>query len=133
MEVRCDLARIIIFDYRDQQVIMLRERGGPRVLQVVIGSTEALAIDRRLKGLPTPRPYTHELVSAIIEQLDAELEKVVITELREGTFYAKLVIRRGGEIAEIDCRPSDAIALSVGNDTPVFVEEKVLREAATAG
>ncbi|MBK8915667.1 MAG: bifunctional nuclease family protein [Phycisphaerales bacterium] len=132
MEVRCDLARIIIFEYRDQQVIMLRERGGARVLQIVIGSSEALAIDRRLKGITLERPQTHELLAGVIESLGAEVEKIVITELRRGTFFARIVLRRSGEVVEIDSRPSDAIALAAGLETPIYVSEQVLREAATA-
>lgn len=132
MEVRCDLARIVIFEDRDQQNILLRERGGMRILPIVIGSSEALAIDRRLKGLSPPRPHTHELLTAVISGLNAELEKIVITDLRDGTFFAKLVLRQQGEIVEIDCRPSDAIALGVGCDTPLYVEEQVLRDAANA-
>jgi uncharacterized protein len=129
MEVRCDLARIIITDTSDQQIIFLRERDGDRAFPIVIGSFEALAIDRRLKGIPMPRPLTHDLLAIIIEQLGGELEKIVINDLREHTFYAKLVIRQNGQLIEIDARPSDAIALGVAGDVAIYVEDHVLNNA----
>ncbi len=130
MEVRMDLAQIRISETHDQQVIVLRERSGPRSLQIVIGLTEALAIDRRVKGVQLPRPMTHDLLGNVVEQLAGELEKIVINDLRDHTFYAKLVIRHQGELVEVDSRPSDAIALGVANDVPLYVEDHVLTEAA---
>lgn len=130
MEVRVDLAQIRISELHEQQVIVLRERSGSRILQIVIGMPEALAINRRIKGEMPPRPGTHDLLANTIEEMGGELEKVVINDLKEHTFYAKLVIRRGGELLEVDSRPSDAIAVAVGAETPLYVEEHVLREAA---
>jgi len=129
MDVRMDLARIIIKELSDQQYIYLREHGGTREFPIVIGDNEALAIDRRLKGQKRARPMTHDLLADVIEQLGADLEKIVINDLKEHTFYAKLIIRQGGALMEIDSRPSDAIALGVASDTPIFVSEHVLREA----
>lgn len=129
MDVRMDLARIIIKELSDQQYIYLREHGGTREFPIVIGDHEALAIDRRLKGQKRARPMTHDLLADIIEQLGADLEKIVINDLKDHTFYAKLVVRQGGALMEIDSRPSDAIALGVASDTPIFVSEHVLREA----
>jgi bifunctional DNase/RNase len=126
MEVRVDLAQIIICETRDQQLIVLRERSGPRALPIVIGLTEALAIDRRVKGLQLQRPMTHDLLANLIETLSAELEKIVINDLRDHTFYAKLVLRFQGELVEVDSRPSDAIALGVATDVPIYVEDHVL-------
>jgi bifunctional DNase/RNase len=132
MEVRCDLARIIITETSDQQIIVLRERDGERAFPIVIGSFEAAAIDRRLKGIPIPRPLTHDLLANIIEQLGGDLEKIVISDLRDHTFFAKLVIRQGSQLIEIDARPSDAIALGVAGDVAIYVEERVLDDAAGA-
>lgn len=129
MDVRMDLARIIIKELSDQQYIFLREHGGEREFPIVIGDNEALAIDRRLKGQKRARPMTHDLLADVIEQLGAELEKIVINDLKDHTFYAKLVVRQEGRLLEIDSRPSDAIALGVASDTPIFVSEHVLREA----
>lgn len=127
MLVRMDLARIIIRETGDSQIIVLRERDGNRHFPILIGLSEAVAIDRRVKGIEAPRPLTHDLMALIIESLEAELEQIVISELREHTFYAKLMIRRNGELISVDSRPSDAIALGVTNNTPICVEESVLR------
>lgn len=130
MPIRMDLARTIIVETSDSQVIVLKERGGDRHLPILIGINEALAIDRRLKGLRTPRPMTHELMANVIESLDAELERIVINDLRDHTFFAKLVIRHAGNVVEIDSRPSDAIALGVASNTPIYVAGRVLEEAS---
>ncbi len=130
MEVRVDLARIVIQDTSDQQIIFLRERDGEREFPIVIGDAEALAIDRRLKGYKRARPMTHDLMSDIIDALGAELEKIVINDLKNHTFYAKLVLRHRGEVVEVDSRPSDAIALGVASETAIFVSEHVLREVS---
>jgi bifunctional DNase/RNase len=131
MDVQMDLARIIISETSEQQIIVLKERDGERQFPIVIGSYEAIAIDRRLKGLQPPRPLTHDLMANIIEALSGELERIVVCDLRQGTFYAHLIIRRDGELIEIDSRPSDAIALGVAMETPIFVSEHVLREVAS--
>lgn len=128
MAVQVELKRIIITEASDQQVIYLKEVSGERAFPIVIGLTEALAIDRRLKGQPTPRPQTHELLSSVIEKLDGQLERIVINDLQDHTFFARLVIRQNGKTVEIDSRPSDAIALGVSNNVPIFVAEHVLDE-----
>ncbi|MHC4443459.1 MAG: bifunctional nuclease family protein [Planctomycetota bacterium] len=128
MEVRMDLARIVISDTSEQQIIVLSERSGIRQFPIVIGITEAWAIDRRVKDITTPRPLTHDLLANVIKDLNGELEKIVVHDLREHTFYAKLVIRQNGKLIEVDARPSDAIALGVAGDTPIYVEESVLKE-----
>jgi len=130
MDIRMSLARIVIQDTADQQIIFLREVDGDREFPIVIGDTEALAIDRRLKGYRKARPMTHDLLADVIEKMGGELEKIVINDLKDGTFYARLVLRVDGRLIEVDSRPSDAIALGVGtaNETPVYVSEHVLRE-----
>jgi len=132
MEVRMDLARIVIQDTSDQQIIFLRERDGTREFPIVIGHAEANAIYRRLKGEKKPRPLTHDLLADVIERMHGDLEKIVISDLKNHTFYAKLVLRAHGELIEIDSRPSDAIALGAASDTPIFVEDKVLQEICRA-
>ncbi len=126
--VQMELARIVIMENGDSQMIILRERGGDRFFPILIGINEAMAIDRRVKGIEMPRPLTHDLMANIIERLDADLERIVISDLRDHTFYAKLIVRRNGELLEIDSRPSDAIALGVTSQTPIFVEDEVLRK-----
>ncbi|MCH8805042.1 MAG: bifunctional nuclease family protein [Planctomycetes bacterium] len=130
MEVRMDLSQIVISETRDQQLIVLRERNGTRELPIVIGLDVAFAIDRRVKGVQMSRPLTHDLLANVIESIGAELEKIVVNDLRQHTFYAKLVIRNQGELIEVDSRPSDAIALGVATEVPIYVEEHVLREVA---
>lgn len=124
--VRMDLARIIITETSDQQIIVLKERNGHRAFPIVIGIYEATAIDRGVREIVTERPLTHDLIRNILEALGVELLRVVINDLRDNTFYARLVLRRNGKEVEVDSRPSDAIALAVQKSTPIYVEEKVL-------
>jgi len=131
MLVRMELARIIIVESGDSQVIVLREHDGDRQFPILIGINEALAIDRGVKGLQTSRPMTHDLIASIIKQLGSELERIVIHDLRDHTFFAKLVLRRDGELIEVDCRPSDAIALGAVGNTPILVEDNVLTEVCS--
>lgn len=128
--VRMNLARIVIVDGEDEKMsmIVLHEVDGDRAFPILIGIHEAYAIDRRTKGVPVPRPMTHDLIARIFEAMDCELEQVVISELRDSTFFAKLIVRRNGELIEVDSRPSDAIAVGAGADTPIYVDESVLDE-----
>jgi uncharacterized protein len=128
MEVRMDLARIVISDTSEQQIIVLSETDGDRQFPIVIGVTEALAIDRRVKGIVTPRPLTHDLLTSVISHLGGELERIVVNDLRDHTFYAKLIIRCNDGLIEVDARPSDAIALGVASETPIYVAESVLKQ-----
>ena len=128
MEIRMDLFKIIISETSDQQVIMLKEHDGQRVFPIVIGISEAFAIDRRLKGIHAPRPLTHDLLASVIEHLNGQLEKIVIHDLRDRTFYAKLIVRQNSRLIEVDSRPSDAIALGIATEVPIYVEEHVLRD-----
>jgi bifunctional DNase/RNase len=127
--VQMELKRIIISEVHDQQVIMLKEAEGDRSFPIVIGIFEATSIDRRVKGMPSPRPLTHDLVASVIESMGGELQDIFISELREHTYYAKLRIRSNGELIEVDCRPSDAIALAVTAKVPIYVNEDVIEEA----
>src|SRR6202451_1403361 len=108
MPVQMELSRIIISEINDQQFIYLKEVDGDRSFPIVIGIFEATSIDRRVKNLASPRPLTHDLVNTVIEQLGGELQDIYISELREHTYYAKLRIRKEGELIDVDSRPSDA-------------------------
>ena len=123
-----ELKRIIISEIHEQQVILLKEVDGDRNFSIMIGIFEATSIDRRVKHLPSPRPLTHDLVTGAIDALGGELRDIYISELREHTYYAKLRIRQNGEMVEVDCRPSDAIALAVTASVPIYVSEDVLEE-----
>lgn len=130
MLVRMNLARIVIVDSDEEKMsmIVLSEVEGDRAFPILIGIHEAYAIDRRTKGIMVQRPMTHDLIERMIGDLDCTLDQIIISELRDSTFYAKLVLRRDGEMVEIDSRPSDAIAVGAGTDTPIFVDESVLQE-----
>ena len=128
MPVQMELKRIIISEVHDQQVIMLKEVEGDRSFPIVIGIFEAHSIDRRVKKLESPRPLTHDLVANVVESLGGELQDIIISELREHTYFAKLRIRYEGELVEVDCRPSDAIAVAVTASVPIYVNEDVLGE-----
>ncbi|MBI3463055.1 MAG: bifunctional nuclease family protein [Planctomycetes bacterium] len=130
MPVQMELARIIISDVNDQQVVYLKEIDGDRRFPILIGIFEAASIRRRVNGETSPRPLTHDLVVNVVEELGGELQDVIISELREHTYYARLRIRRDGELLEVDSRPSDAIAVAVTTDPPlpIYVAEEVLDE-----
>lgn len=125
METEVELSRIIINEASDQQIIVLKERNGQRSFPIVIGIVEIFAIDRRLKGIEPPRPMTHDLLDSVIENLGANIEKIVINDLRNHTFYAKICLNLNGRTVEIDSRPSDAIALGVASNAPIYVAEHV--------
>jgi len=130
MPVQMQLSRIIISEINEQQVIYLKEVDGDRQFPILIGIFEATSIDRRVKHYESPRPLTHDLLVQSIEALGAELDSVVISELRQHTYYAMLRVRHDGELIEIDARPSDAIAVAVTCDPPlpIYVSEEVLSD-----
>lgn len=130
MPVQMQLSRIIISDINESQVIYLKEIDGDRHFPILIGIFEATSIDRRVKEYESPRPLTHDLIVGVVEALGGDLDSVVISELREHTYYAQVRIRYEGEIIEIDSRPSDAIAVAVTCDPPlpIYVAEEVLQD-----
>lgn len=129
--VPCYLSQVVIDEQGEEQAVFLSERGGSRRFPIRIGASEALAIDRAVKDQVFPRPLTHDLILALISSLRGRLLEVRITDLQEGTFFALLVLERGdGSRVEIDCRPSDALALLVRTPgLPLLVAEAVLAEA----
>ena len=133
MPVLMQLSRIIISEINDQQVIYLKEVDGDRQFPILIGIFEATSIDRRVKDIPRPRPLTHDLLVNTVDALGAKLDSVVISELREHTYYACLRVSIDGELIEIDARPSDAIAVAVTCEPqlPIYVSEDVIEEAMT--
>jgi uncharacterized protein len=126
--IQMELRRIIINEVDDQQVIVLREVEGERSFPIVIGLFEATSIDRRVRGVATPRPLTHDLIVSAVELLGAEVRDVVINDLKDQTYFAKLRLAKDGELIEIDCRPSDAVAVAVTAKVPLYVSEDVLGE-----
>ncbi len=137
MNVPMQLSRVLILDSSPEQFITLEECGGSRSFAIKIGTMEAMAIERRLRGEAPPRPQTHELLESTIRAMGGRLERIVIHRLDGGTYFASLVIRRIGvplddpdALVEVDARPSDAIAVGVGMQTPIEVDEEVLVESA---
>ena len=128
MSVQMELHKIIISEMQPEQIIMLKEVDGERKFPIVIGNPEAYAIDRRLKGVVSPRPLTHDLLANVIEQLGGTIDRIEINNLEGGTFFARIHIRQDGQVVKIDSRPSDAIALGVATNVPIFVAEHVLEE-----
>jgi bifunctional DNase/RNase len=114
----------------NQPIVLLRERGGERYLPIWIGAAEAAAIALSLQGVATPRPMTHDLMKTMLEDLAVQVQRIIVTELRESTFYATIELQHGTDALEISSRPSDAIALAVRMEVPIFASEDVLEEAA---
>jgi bifunctional DNase/RNase len=123
-----ELSRIIISEVNDQQVVYLKEVEGERTFPILIGLFEATSIDRRVKHHQSPRPLTHDLLVAAVEQMGGVFQDVVISELKEHTYFATIRVEKDGETIEIDARPSDAIAVAVTCDPalPIYVAEEVL-------
>jgi bifunctional DNase/RNase len=126
--VQMELNKIIISEMQDSQFIWLKEVDGERKFAIVIGSGEAYAIDRRLKGIATQRPMTHDLLASVIEGMGGTIDRIEINNLEGGTFFARIHIRQDGEVVKVDSRPSDAIALGVATSVPIYVAEHVLEE-----
>jgi hypothetical protein len=111
-------------------IVLLKEREGERYLPIWIGPAEAAAIAFALQGVPTVRPLTHDLMKNLLEELSVRIDRILITELREGTFYATIEMSRNGTRYEVSSRPSDAIALAARVNVPIFAQEEVLTEAS---
>jgi hypothetical protein len=127
--VEMELNKIVIDEKRHDQLIVLKEKNGERLLPIVIGLNEVSAIKLKISGLNPPRPITHDLLHSIIKELGASIEKIIIDKLQNNIFYAKLIIKsESGKSQSIDARPSDSIALAVRAHAPIFVEEDVLKQ-----
>jgi len=128
--IEMELNKIVIDEKRHDQLIVLKEKNGDRVLPIVIGLAEASAIKLKISGFNPPRPLTHDLLHIAIGELDAKIEKIIIDKLEEETFHAKLVIKSAnGEEKIIDARPSDSIALAVRAHAPIFVEDEIIKKS----
>ena len=127
------LGRIVLREDSPQQYIFLTERGGARGFPIVIGLGEAAEIHRVVTSAESPRPLTHQLAHAILQALDADLVRCDIVDLRQNTFFAQIVLRRrnSNEVAIVDARPSDAIALALRAKAPIRVAESVLAQVRT--
>ncbi|MEK6732849.1 MAG: bifunctional nuclease family protein [Candidatus Omnitrophota bacterium] len=124
--VEMELNKIRIDENRGEQVIVLKEKEGERILPIVIGIMEVTAIKMKISGVNPPRPMTHDLLYNAITQLGAKIDKIIINKLENNTFFAKLVISIDSRTEEVDARPSDSIAIAIRAKAPIFVEEEVL-------
>ncbi len=128
--VEMELNKIVIDEKRHDQLIVLKEKDGNRILPIVIGLAEASAIKLKISGFQPPRPLTHDLLHNTIENLEASIDKIVIDKLEDNTFHAKLILKTGsGKFKSIDARPSDSIALAVRAHVPIFVEDEVIKQS----
>ena len=129
--VEMELNKIRIDENRGEQVIVLKEKSGNRILPIVIGIMEVTAIKMKISGITPPRPMTHDLLCSAVSKLGGKIDKIVITKLEQNTFFAKLVLQIDSRVEEIDARPSDSIALAIRAKAPIFVEEEILDSVKT--
>ena len=113
-----------------QPIVLLKTADGNKFLPIWIGHSEAAAILMKLQGASTPRPLTHDLVTSMLAELEARVTRITVTELRDNTFYASITIQQDGSEIEVDSRPSDAIALAVRAEAPIFADDRVIEESA---
>ncbi len=127
--VEMELHKIVIDEKRHDQLIVLKEKGGSRMLPIVIGLNEASAIKLKISGFNPPRPLTHDLLHTTIQFLDAAIDRILIDKLEENTFHAKIVLKtHNGVVKTLDARPSDSIALAVRAHAPIFVEDSIIKQ-----
>jgi bifunctional DNase/RNase len=129
MQIQMNIKGLMIDPITNMPIIILRDEDGQRILPIWVGVFEANAIALQIENVQTPRPMTHDLLKNVIDDLSASVERIVVTELKENTFYALIHLRRNGHSIEVDARPSDAIALALRTRSPIFVEEAVIDSA----
>jgi len=127
IEMTIDSIRVSLMNY--QRVVILKEKLAERYLPIWIGPAEADAIAVKLQGVSVPRPLTHDLLSSVIDCLGASIHSIIVSDLKNDTFYAKIILNVNGGQIEVDSRPSDALALAVRTGAPIYVEEEVLDKA----
>jgi len=130
MEIEMRIKGLVIDPISKMPIVVLEEIEGDRLLPIWIGVFEANAISLKMENIPTPRPLTHDLIKNVLQKLDASIEKIVVSDVLDNTFYAYIYCRcNKGKIIKIDSRPSDAIALSLHMEAPIYVEEKIVEKA----
>jgi bifunctional DNase/RNase len=127
VEMTIDSIRVSLMNY--QRVVILKEKAADRYLPIWIGPAEADAIAVKLQGASVPRPLTHDLLSSVVGALGASVNSIIVNDLKNDTFFAKIILNVDGKQLEVDSRPSDALALAVRVDVPIFVEDTVLDKA----
>lgn len=129
MEVEMKIRGLMMDPVTNMPVVILKDTGGKRVLPIWVGIYEANAIALEIEKVQTPRPMTHDLLRNVLFGLDAMVQKIVVTELKDDTFYARIWLRRNGNTLTIDSRPSDALALALRTDAPIYVNDEVLKSS----
>jgi len=132
MEVEMTIRGLMLDPVTQMPIVILKDVAGDSVLPIWVGVYEANAIALEMEKVSTPRPMTHDLIKNVLTGLETQVHKVVVTELREDTFYAVIWLERSGEVVSIDSRPSDALALALRVDCPIFVDEVVLKTSKQA-
>jgi bifunctional DNase/RNase len=131
MQIEMTIKGLMIDPITNMPIVILRDKEGQRVLPIWVGAFEANAIALQIENVTTPRPMTHDLLKNVIHDLKADIQKIVVSDLKENTFYALIYVKVGDEITAIDARPSDAIALALRAKAPILVEETVIDNAKT--
>ena len=129
MEIEMTIKGLMIDPITNMPIVILKDKEGERVLPIWVGVFEANAIALQIENISTPRPMTHDLIRNILSEIEADVQRIVVCELRENTFYAMIYLDREGETMAIDARPSDAIALALRTKSPIFVEDDVVESA----
>jgi uncharacterized protein len=129
MEVEMKIRGLMMDPVTNMPIVVLKDLNGNSILPIWVGIYEANAIALEIEKVQTPRPMTHDLLKNVLLGLDVRVQKVVVSELKEDTFYALIWVERGGQIMSIDSRPSDALALALRVDCPIFVDEEVLKNS----
>lgn len=129
MQIEMTIKGLMIDPITNMPIVVLRDGDGQRILPIWVGVFEANAIALQMENVQTPRPMTHDLLRNVLEDLDARVQRVVVCDLRDNTFYATIYIQSGPELRAVDARPSDAIALALRAEAPIYVEESVIDSA----
>jgi bifunctional DNase/RNase len=131
MQIEMTIKGLMVDPITNTPIVILRDQDGQRVLPIWVGIFEANAIALQIENVTTPRPMTHDLLRNVIQDLKATVDRIVVCDLQDNTFYALIYLTRNGETMAIDARPSDAIALALRTRAPIFVEETVIDNAKT--
>lgn len=132
MEIEMKIRGLMMDPVTNMPIVILKDAGGAQILPIWVGIYEANAIALEIEKVTTPRPMTHDLIKNVLTGLETGVERVVVSELRDDTFYAVIWLRRDGEMISIDSRPSDALALALRLDCPIYVDEQVLKNAKSS-
>lgn len=132
MEIEMKIRGLMMDPVTNMPIVILKDTAGTQILPIWVGIYEANAIALEIEKVTTPRPMTHDLIKNVLTGLETGVERVVVSELRDDTFYAVIWLRRDGEAISIDSRPSDALALALRLDCPIYVDEQVLKNAKSA-